>query len=493
MSEGSVMPAWGTLSDRLDRLRRFRADLAASEGAISSLIAEEIGKPRWESLTADFMPALAGIRWAEKNARRLLQPRKLTGGGMLGMGQRHVVSREPLGRVAIIATWNYPVGLLGVQLAQALAAGNRVVVKPSEHCPRTQTALLEIAQRHLPENVLGWTEPTREAGAALLRDHDFDHVVFTGSTGVGRSIAEALAPSLTPSTLELSGRDSAFVLEDANLKVAARSIWFAATANSGQTCMAPKRVLVEKPIYQEFLRQIGLFAAGAAPKRIISEAAASEAWSQVERSLEAGARLLSGVPEKPEGAWMRPCAVVDCPPDAEVVAGRNFAPVFAVVPVDDVNQALEIHATCDQHLATSVFTRRTRWARAVLAPRLGAHTVTINDAIIPTAHPAASIGGVGASGWGESQGEAGLLKMTRPVSVSTTSTWLRPPLDVPSPGRLAMMVKWVGRMFDADKGTPIDLGSTAAPRQSQIHEAKQPHTSEGAPDAHEVQPAEAAT
>ncbi|MEL6329153.1 MAG: aldehyde dehydrogenase family protein [Planctomycetota bacterium] len=438
---------WARLRERLGWVRGFRRRLAEAEPEITALMGEEIGKPRFEGLTADVMPVLAAARFTERHASKILRTAKRGGSPLLGMGQTHRVHRLPLGRVAIIATWNYPVGLLGVQLVQALAAGNSVVVKPSEVSPRTQSALLDLAEQGLPLGVLTRTEATREAGEALLREHRFDHVVFTGSTSVGRAIAEALAPTLTPSTLELSGRDTALVLEDAPIPLAARSVWMAATANGGQTCMAPKRVLVRREVYADFLRALGSVGAGARPRRLASEAAAAAAWRQVRAALEDGARTLSAVPEPPEGAWIRPEAVVDCPESACLVEGRNFAPVFAVLPVDDLGHALRIHAGCDQHLATSVYTRRVRWAESELAPRLQAGTVTVNDAVIPTAHPGVPLAGLGESGWGVSRGVEGLLAMTRPLHTAATSRIVRPPLDEPSPQRLGQLAGFVRRLY----------------------------------------------
>ena len=178
----------------------------------------------------------------------------MRGGAWWSIGQRHQVERVPLGRIGIIATWNYPVQLLGVQLVQALAAGNRVVVKPSERTPRTQALLLDLARRAgLPEGTLDVLPATRDAGAAMLQHAEMDHLVFAGSTAVGRRIAEAAARRLLPSTLELSGRDTAFVLADADPALAARTIWSAVTMNAGQTCMAPRRVLVDSRVYERFL------------------------------------------------------------------------------------------------------------------------------------------------------------------------------------------------------------------------------------------------
>lgn len=486
-SNASVSAEWsGTpLRDRLRWVAAFRRALASREREVTAVIEQEIGKPRWEAVTAELMPVFASCRWHEKRAGRVLAPRAIRGGGMIAMGQTQRVLRRPLGRVAIIATWNYPVGLLGVQLVQALSAGNRVTVKPSEVCPKTHGLLLEIAQQAgLPEGVLTATEPTREAGSALLREHRFDHVLFTGSTGVGRAIAETLAPSLTPSTLELSGRDSALVLADADPKLAAKSIWYMIEANAGQTCMAPKRVLVHEDAYGQFLREFGYFAGAARPRRLVSEAAAHEAFEQAEAAVAAGGRSLSGLLEPPrarapagsigpEKAWLRAHAIADCPTDAVLVEGRNFGPVAAVVPCRDEDAMLAVHNACDQHLATSIYTRSPKYARERLLDRLApVSTVTFNDCVIPTAHPAASIGGVGSSGWGTSQGAAGLLAMTRAVTVTETSPLVRPPLDAPAPNQIDRMIGWVTGLYG---GKPTAESSTGLDRTGAHGGPRKPH------------------
>lgn len=425
---------------------------------------EEIGKPRFEALTADVMPLLASLAWHARRAPAILRPRPIPGGGLYAIGQRQRLERRPLGRVAIIATWNYPIGLLGVQLAQAVIAGNRAVVKPSELAPRTQGLLLDLADRAaalsgLPTPTIERTSPTREAGRDLLAAGGLDHVIFTGSTEVGRAIAEILAPSLTTSTLELSGRDSALVLADADPRLAARSIWYAATANAGQTCMAPKRALVHAALYPAFLRELALLAAGAAPRRLIAQAPAREAADQLAEAVRLGGRPISGVLEPNNGPWLRPQAIADCPPNARLVQGRNFAPALAVLPCASVEAMLDIHQRVDQHLATSLFTRRPAAAHAALVDRLRVATVTINDCLIPTAHPATSIAGTGQSGWGRTQGVNGLLELTRPVTIAATSSLLRPPLDEPDPTRVASIARWLMRLHGAPT-TPTKDPST---------------------------------
>lgn len=430
MGNGAPVPH---LRERLAWLRRFRGLVTSQREHLCDLIERDMGKPRADALVQDVIPLLAACRWLERHAPRLLKERRVGWGGVWTLGQSHRIARVPLGHVGIIATWNYPVQLLGIQLIQALIAGNRVTVKPSENAPRSQARLLEIAiaagNRVFP--ALWWTAPTREAGAQMLREARFDHVVFTGSTGVGRSIAEWAAGTLTPTTLELSGNDSAFVLADADAALAARSIWAAVTMNAGQTCMAPHRVLVLRPAYGAFLKALSPLVASAKPVSLVNEAAVRRVWEVMAGSLQHGpARPLSGVtePPPPGGRSFTPAAIVDCTGTEPAVVSEHFGPLLAVVPVDSVKDALRIHHSVAQHLSASIYTGDPRAARE-LAPHLRTGIVTINDTVLPTAHPGLAITGLGESGWGASRGVEGLLALTRPLHTSTTSPLIRPPVD----------------------------------------------------------------
>ncbi|MEN0020668.1 MAG: aldehyde dehydrogenase family protein [Planctomycetota bacterium] len=468
------VPDW-PLSKRLAWVAAFRRAVAANIEPLAAEVQADTGKPVWQTIASDLLPLLAACKWHERRAKKVLRPRGLKGRPLWLASTKPVETRAPVGSVAIIATWNYPLQLLGVQLVQALVAGNSVTVKPSERAPRSQAMLLELAQapsdrRRLPAGALSVVDATREAGEALLRDNNFDHVVFTGSTGVGREIAQALAPSLTPSTLELSGRDSAFVLADADCKRAAAALWQALTVNAGQTCMAPRRVLVERSALAAFEQALAPFAAGARPVRLIDAAAASRTFSLCEQAIAAGGRSLSGLAEPPVGRDLRPLAIVDCPADADLVAGEHFGPAFAVVPVDSVDQAIDIHRRCDQHLATSIFTRSNRRARS-LAPRLGVAAVTVNDCVLPTAHPAVPVGGIGASGWGHSQGEQGLRAVTHAVTVSRTGA-IRPPADPPSPARAQQMARAARFLYGGHRGKKLSSPRPAS--QPATTSAEQP-------------------
>ncbi len=391
---------------------------------------EEHDRPAFEVLMSDIVPLLDACLWHEKHARRILRTRRVRHGGLWRLGQRHMVRRVPLGHVAIIATWNYPYQLLGIQLLQAIVGGNRVTVKPSERAPLCQAALLELARdAGLDAARLNWTEATRKAGRELLERGGYDHVVFTGSTDVGREIASSLAPSLTPSTLELSGSDTAIVLADADVEFAAASIHFALTLNAGQSCMAPRRVIVEGGAYEAFTRAFRTRFESLEPSRLVRGSEADRCRALIEQAREAGATEVVCSQESSDS--FGPTAVLDCPADADLATSDHFGPAIAVIQSDSRERTLELAGTSPKALATSIFTSKPSEAER-LARMVDAGFVTINDCLLPTAHPGASISGRADSGWGVSRGELGLLAMTRPQFISTSSRKLRIPTDEPS-------------------------------------------------------------
>lgn len=352
-SESAASWADASLRERLRWVRGFRLRVFDAMDELAMLIREEVGKPTHEAITGDLFPLLASCRWHERHAKRILGRRKPIGTPILMLGQRHRIASYPIGHVGIIATWNYPVQLLGVQLLQALVCGNRVTVKPSERSPKTQTMLIELASVGLPSGTLRLYPHDRVAGKRMLESEDFDHVVFTGSTAVGREIATGLASSMTPSTLELSGRDSVFVLDDADPMLAAERIWNTVTMNSGQTCMAPRRVLASSGVFEalcQAIRQI----APTSEREMIDDRSAAEIRQLALNAAAAGAEL---IPDAKEGSGRSvvPRIALGVQADAELIAGDHFGPLCAVVRCTDVDEMLRFHRTSNQHLASSVF------------------------------------------------------------------------------------------------------------------------------------------
>ena len=244
------------------------------------------------------MPLAAACRFLERRARSVLAPRKVSGFSrpLWLFGQRDRVYRRPRGIVGIIGTWNYPLYLNGVQIVQAVVAGNAVLWKPSEVSPASARALFTLIQEAgFPVNLVQMLPATREGGVDLA-NAAVDHIVFTGSSITGRVLAANLGRRMISSTLELSGIDALFVLEDADLDMAAQAAWFGATLNRGQTCIAARRVFVHRNCYSAFADSLSQFVRKAQPMRLAMESQVKQAEHLVGDAVSDGAR-----PVRPPG------------------------------------------------------------------------------------------------------------------------------------------------------------------------------------------------
>jgi acyl-CoA reductase-like NAD-dependent aldehyde dehydrogenase len=402
---------------------------------LCSAVEREIGRSAEETVAADVLPLADACQFLECEAARLLWPRKvaLRRRPLWLWGQRDTIYRRPHGVVGIIGTWNYPLFLNGVQIAQALAAGNGVVWKPSEISTASAPLLHRLwLKAGVPGDVLQLLPAQRDAGAELV-EADIDHLVFTGSAAVGRKIAARLGDRLISSTLELSGCDAMFVLDDADAEMAAKAAWFGFTLNRGQTCIAVRRAFVQRSIYPQFVAALQAKLDKSALMTLVLPSQVDQAERLVADARANGGRVLQ--PPSPQSALPQsrdrgdrittPCVIADATPEMALCREDCFAPLLAVLPFDNPGDALAMDAACHYGLGASVFTGDPH-AAVQLAPRLRTGSVSINDVLAPTAHPATPFGGRGQSGWGMTQGPDGLLAMTVPQVVSVRGGKFRP-------------------------------------------------------------------
>ncbi|HUR54918.1 MAG TPA: aldehyde dehydrogenase family protein [Gemmataceae bacterium] len=417
---------WAALSvrERLKPVRELRHLLVERADEIYAAIAADIRRPSVEVLATELLPTTAALKYLEQDAKRLLKPRRIAGRFRPTwlLGSRDAVHRRPWGVVGIIGTWNYPVYLNAVQVAQATTAGNGVLWKPSENVPRTADLTHQLFRdAGFPTDLFVKLPATREAGPELA-EADIDHVVFTGSDAVGRKLAAKLGERLVPSTLELSGCDAMFVLEDADPVRAAHAAWFGVTLNHGQTCIAVRRIFVHRSKCEAFVDVLKPLIAGAKPMSLVTAGQQSQFERVIADAVERGGTALRG------DGTVTPTFLVNAAPEMAVCREASFAPVAAVIPFDNIDNALSLAAACPFALAASVFTTDTRAAEQ-LAPRIPAGSVTVNDVLAPTAHPATPFGGRGSSGWGVTQGAEGLLAMSTPQVVTVRRGKFRPHID----------------------------------------------------------------
>ena len=409
---------------RLEIVRRLRHLVAAQAEALVAAVGDRHGRTAADTLAVEVIPLADACRFLEREAVRLLRPRRLgrRGRPLWLAGADAEIRREPLGVVLILAPGNYPLFLPGVQLLQALVAGNAVLLKPAPGCTAplaTLSTLLEDAG--LPSQLVQLLgEDVAGARAAIAQG--VERVVLTGSAETGRAVLADLAPQLTPATLELSGNDAVFVLPGADLDLVADALAFGLRLNGGATCIAPRRVFVPQARATDLERRLQAHLAGV-PRVTVAASTMERLKPLLDEARHAGCRIMRTPPPAGSPA-MSPILVASATPELALLKADTFAPVLAIVPVRDCEEALRFDEMCPYALGASVFGPEEPARR--LATRIRAGAVAINDLIVPTADPRLPFGGRAQSGYGVTRGAEGLLELTCLKTISLRRGRLRP-------------------------------------------------------------------
>lgn len=415
--------AWGaeSLSARLHRLRRLRRLMAASLDEILQVLSSATARPRLESLTGDVLVTLEMIRYYERHAGRALR-RERRGHPLLFLPSSFWVEYEPLGVVAVISPWNYPLQLSLVPMAAALAAGNAVILKPSELTPSVG-ALIERLCRSagIPADLVQVVYGDGAVGAALVEAGP-DKIVFTGGVGAGRAVARAAGERLIPAVLELGGKDPMIVFADADVDRAARAAVYGAFANAGQACVSVERLYVERGLHDrlvERIRREATLIRVAADGRgdigpLIRPGQALLVDEQVRDAVSRGARVVCG--GGGTGACRTPCVLADVTHEMCVMRQETFGPVLPIMAFDTEDEAVTLANDSPCGLNASVWTADARRGLRV-ARRLCVGNCAINDVLINIANPFVPFGGEKCSGIGRCHGPEGLRAMCRVKSV----------------------------------------------------------------------------
>jgi betaine-aldehyde dehydrogenase len=387
--------------------------LRADRLPLSELLTREGGKPRIENLDE--------VEWCAACFDYYAEIARNSHGSSIPPVAHHQVNftiKEPLGVVAAIVPFNYPLLLLTWKIAPALAAGNTVVIKPSELTPLATLRMVELALGALPPGVVNVVCGTGEAvGEPLVDDPRVACIAFTGSTAVGTRIAVRAAQKLKRVNLELGGIDPLIVFEDANLDVAVRGAAWARFLNAGQVCTSAKRIFVVEPIAREFIERFVAHTEslrvgnGMEPETdvgpLISARALQRVEEQVQASLSRGAKLLFGGKRLPigRGHFYSPTVLTDIAPDMPVVCEEVFGPVASIRVVPSADEAIAQAARSEFGLGASIFTQNLTYAMRAMQD-IKAGTFWINDPL--TDNDAAPFGGMRKSGMGRELGEEGL-------------------------------------------------------------------------------------
>lgn len=429
-------PAW---PQRAAWLKSLRALLRDNDERICEAICADFGcRPPEETRLLEMVPSLGAIAHALKHARRWMRPRRQLAEFWF-LPARTELMPQPAGVVGIIVPWNYPLYLAVGPLVDALAAGNRVLVKMSEYTPAFSALFAELAASHFPDGevrVINGDADVAAAFAAL----PFDHLLFTGSTAVGRKVMRAAADNLTPVTLELGGKSPAIIGPTARFDRAVERIIYGNCVNAGQTCIAPDYVLLPRARQQEFIdraravfaRMYPDFSRGGQYASIITARQHARLLRLLEAAVAGGALAHPLAAARDDAArLLPPTLLTGVAADADVMREEIFGPLLPLVPYDRLDDALDYIAERPHPLALYLFESDDAVVRRVLE-RTHAGGVSVNDTLYHIAQHHLPFGGVGPSGMGAYHGEDGFRTFSKmkPVfrqSRFATTSLLNPP------------------------------------------------------------------
>ncbi|MFI7589797.1 aldehyde dehydrogenase family protein [Spongisporangium articulatum] len=428
---------WSELgfAGRRPYLQRWVRYLALHCDEIYELGHTETARPRAD-VQFELFAGLEDVRWAAVHARKVLRERRVAPGlAMANFDAR--LSYQPYGVVGVITPWNAPVYLTLSGAGVALAAGNAVVVKPSELSPASAIAVLEAfhtANPDAPPALVSWVTGFGETGSALCGS-GVDKLAFTGSVPTGRRVMAACAPTLTPVVLELGGKDATIVAADADLEAAAAAVMWGGLFNGGQACVGVERVYVVQEVRDAFLDAVKKQATGvdvgtgplSAYGPMTTEAQVEIVRRHVTDALAAGAQALVGGPESIRPPYIDPIVLVDVPEDRPAVREETFGPVVVVNTVPDVDEAVRRANSTEFGLGSSVFSAR---GGPAIARALRAGGTTVNSVLTFVGMSSMPFGGVGSSGFGRFHGADGLREFAYARSVVRKRFRMGPDMQV---------------------------------------------------------------
>jgi aldehyde dehydrogenase (NAD+) len=434
--QGRTRPlAWR--AQQLAGLRRMMTE--ASDELVEAL-RTDLGRPAAEAYVADIGHTRGELRHLAKHLERWARPTRVKV-PVTGAPAKAWIQPEPLGVVLVIAPWNYPVQLLIEPLAAALAAGNCVVAKPSELAPACSAALARLLPRYLDPDAVAVVEGGPEVATALL-DQRFDHIFFTGSTAIGRVVAEAAAKHLTPTTLELGGKSPTYVHASADLDSAARRIAWGKFLNAGQTCIAPDYVLADRAVRDDLVERLTAHVRtfyGDDPQasdslgRIVND----RHLRRLRGLLDDGAgTVVTGGEADESTRYLAPTITVDPRPDAPVMTEEIFGPILPVLAVDGPEEAVAFVNARPKPLALYVFAEDDHAVETVLGGT-SSGGACVNQTLMHLLPPELPFGGVGDSGSGAYHGKAGFDTFSHRKSVLRKPTGMDLPILFPPYGRVA--------------------------------------------------------
>ena len=439
-----------SVAQRLDALKRLERVIKKHQGAIIAAMNDDFGnRAKNESLMLEIFSTLEGIRDARRHLRKWMRP-KARPVSIWFLPARAEVRYQPLGVVGIIVPWNYPLYLATGPLIAALAAGNRAMVKMSEFTPRMGELFKSIMAEAFSEDEVAVINGSVEVAQAFSR-LPFDHLLFTGSTSVGKIVMRAASEHLTPVTLELGGKSPTLIGPDANLKTAVERTMAGKCFNAGQTCVAPDYVLVPRNKLDEFVAlakaQIASFYPSLTENddytSIINQGHFQRLNRYLDEAKDQGAQVIplttDGKPLAGGEGKLAPTIVVGASDEMTVMQDEIFGPILPIQPYDSLEEAIAYINDRPRPLALYYFGKSRHLINRVLNNTISGG-VSINDTVMHVGVDSLPFGGVGPSGMGHYHGEDGFVTFSKKKGIFYQAPLASIKLLYPPFGKLASLI-----------------------------------------------------
>ncbi|TGK34525.1 aldehyde dehydrogenase family protein [Leptospira gomenensis] len=413
-------------SDRIHRLKKLKAAIVKYTPEIEKAVNEDFRKNEREVDISEIMPSISEINDAIHHVRRWMKPVSAKT-PMTLFGAKSQIIYEPRGVVLIIGPWNYPFYLTFAPLAAAIAAGNTVMIKPSEFTPATTRITQKIVSEVFPKEEVAVFEGDYQVSGALM-DLPLDHIFFTGSTQVGKIVMAAAAKHLTSVTLELGGKSPAVIDRSADLKKAAKKLVWGKVLNAGQTCVAPDYLLIPNDLVKPFVEEAKSVVKEFYTKngkslkenpdfcRIINDRNFNRVSGYIHEAVEKGAKVEMGGDTDATQNYIEPTILSNIPENASIMEDEIFGPVLPLIPYETLDDAIAKINSKPKPLALYIFGKKDRAVKKILK-ETSSGGVAVNDVILHLANPNLPFGGVNHSGHGSYHGYFGFKAFSHERSV----------------------------------------------------------------------------